>query len=72
MKLIIKELFDLTMLQYHYLKKSIGQQFVNYLGTKYYNSMPFSIKKNIIYINYKHNNVKKIIEEWLFVSLNIT
>jgi len=51
-------------------KKSIGQQFINYLGTKY-NSMRFSIKKNI-YTNYKHNKIKKIIGEWLFKSLNIT
>ena len=52
-------------------KKSVGQKFVDFLGPFYYNSMPFSIKKNVN-INYNYNNAKKLIIEWLHVSLNVT
>jgi len=52
-------------------KKSVGQKFVDYLGPIFYNSMPFSIKKNIN-INYKYDNAKKLINDWLYVSLNVT
>ena len=52
-------------------KKSVGQKFVDYLGPIYYNSMPFSIKKNVN-IDYNYNKAKKLIVEWLHVLLNVT
>ncbi|KAL4126805.1 hypothetical protein QTP88_011014 [Uroleucon formosanum] len=54
-----------------FCKKSVGQKFVDYLGPIYYNSMPFSIKKNVN-INYRYHNAKKLINDWLHASLNET
>jgi len=48
-------------------KKTIGQRFVDYLGTTFFNVMPFAIKK-IIRSNPKSNH-KIVIYSWLLQEI---
>jgi hypothetical protein len=41
-----------------YFKKSFGQKCMDYLDPAYFNSMPVSTKRNIVY---KYSNAKKLV-----------